>query len=168
MLTVGFDPGTATLGYGFVRLDDGGVLRHVAHGAITTPPEAAPEQRLAMLYDALSSLLREHHPDAAAIEDLFIKNNVTTGIAVAQARGVTLLACAHAGVPVESYAPAQVKRSIVGAGRATKQQVQYMVQTLLGLRQPPRPDDAADGLANAICHLFAAPVASRISRVVRL
>lgn len=153
MTVVGFDPGTATTGYGVVSSDEKGSLLCRSYGAFTTPPTLSTGKRLERLYADVSRLLNAWRPDVAAVEELFFKNNVTTGIHVAQARGVVLLACAHADVPVVGYKPTEVKRGVVGVGRASKEQVQYMVRVLLRLRETPQPDDAADALAVAICHL---------------
>lgn len=152
MTVVGFDPGTATTGYGVVSSDEEGRLVCRSYGVFTTPPTLPPEKRLESLYADVSRLLKSWGPDIAAVEELFFKNNVTTGLSVAQARGVVLLACAHAEVPVVGYKPAEVKQGVVGVGQASKEQVQYMVRVLLRLRETPRPDDAADALAIAICH----------------
>jgi len=168
MTVVGIDPGTATLGYGVVSSDEGGRLVYRSHGAFTTPPALQIERRLASLYAEVLQLLKVWEPDVAAVEELFFKNNISTGISVAQARGVVLLACAHAGVPVVSYTPAEVKQGVVGVGRASKTQVQYMVRVLLGLPTPPKPDDAADALAVAICHLHVAPAMDRVLRSANL
>jgi crossover junction endodeoxyribonuclease RuvC len=163
MVVLGIDPGTERTGYGVVSADTRGRLSHRAHGVITTSSALAPEKRLACIYTALSHLLEEHRPEVAAIEELFFKQNITTGIGVGQARGVAMLACAHADVPVVGYKPAQVKQGVVGVGRATKQQMQYMVRVLLELDAVPRPDDAADGLALAICHLHTATARGRLA-----
>jgi crossover junction endodeoxyribonuclease RuvC len=152
------------MGYGVVSSDERGRLAHHSHGVFRTAPSLSAEARLASLYADVARLLKSCDPDVAAVEELFFKNNVTTGIGVAQARGVVLLACAHADVPVVSYKPAEVKQGVVGAGRATKEQVQYMVRVLLGLRETPKPDDAADALAIAICHLHVGSATGRITR----
>lgn len=164
MVVFGIDPGTERTGYGVVASSPQARLEHRGHGVIVTASSLAPEQRLACIYAELSRLLREYRPDVAAIEELFFKQNITTGIGVGQARGVAMLACAHAEVPIVGYKPAQVKQGVVGAGRATKEQVQYMVRVLLRLPEPPKSDDAADGLAIAICHLHCAPAVTRILR----
>ena len=168
MVVLGIDPGTARTGYGVVALNDRGSLESRAHGVVSTSPSLSPEARLAEIYDALSALIREHRPDIVAIEEIFFKNNVTTGIGVAQARGVAMLAAAHAGISVVGYKPAEVKQAVVGVGRATKDQMRYMTRVLLGLREKPKPDDAADGLAVAICHLHRAPAVARIAKVATL
>ena len=166
MLVLGLDPGTATTGYGLVANARSGVLAHHGHGIISTPAGEEPHKRLARIYDELSALIRDSSPDVVAIEELFFKQNITTGIAVAQARGVMLLAAAHADLPVASYKPAEVKQGVVGVGRATKDQVRFMTKTLLGLPGRPKPDDAADGLAIAICHVHRGPAESRLLSAV--
>jgi len=153
MLALGIDPGTATTGYGLVRIHPDGSLSAVKYGVITTPKEATAPERLVMLYEQLTDLLREHHPDTAAVEKLFFQRNVTTAIAVGQARGVTLLALAQAGLDVFEYTPNEIKQAVAGYGSAGKRQVQEMVRVLLELDDIPRPDDAADALAVAITHL---------------
>ncbi len=162
MLVLGVDPGTATTGYGLVANARKGVLEHHGHGVILTPAGEEPHKRLALIYDQLSAIIRETSPDAMALEELFFKQNITTGIAVAQARGVILLAAAHADLPVAGYKPAEVKQGVVGVGRASKDQMRFMTKTLLGLRDLPKPDDAADGLAVAICHVHRGPAESRL------
>ncbi len=152
-LALGIDPGTATTGYGLVRLFPDGTLAPVSYGIISTPKEATPAARLEMLYTDLQRLLREHQPDTAAVEKLFFSRNVTTGIAVGQARGVVLLAIQQAGLEVFEYTPKEVKQAVAGYGNADKKQVQEMVRALLQLDTIPKPDDAADALAIAITHL---------------
>src|SRR5574339_312999 len=152
-LALGIDPGTATTGYGLVRLMPDGELVAVAYGIISTPKEATPAARLEMLYDQLRELLKQHQPDTAAVEKLFFARNVTTGIAVGQARGVVLLALQQAGLDVFEYTPKEVKSAVAGYGGAEKRQVQEMVRALLQLDSIPKPDDAADALAIAITHL---------------
>jgi crossover junction endodeoxyribonuclease RuvC len=151
---LGVDPGTATTGYGLVRAcsPDGG-FEPVAFGVVETEAGAPMPLRLQTLYRDLSRLLATHHPTEAAVEKLFFGRNTTTAISVGQARGVVLLALAEAGVPVAEYTPAEVKQALAGFGRARKIQVQRMIQALLDLPAPPQPDDAADALAIAICHL---------------
>ena len=152
MLVLGIDPGTATTGYGLVRETQQGQLEAVSYGAILTPAGELPEKRLLMLYHQLKELILLHHPDSAAVENLFFQRNVTTAIHVGEARGVILLSLAEAGVPVAEYNPMQVKQAVAGYGGAGKAQVQQMVRVLLALDEIPRPDDAADALAIAICH----------------
>ena len=154
MLVLGVDPGTAITGYGLVRhAPDGDRLEAVAYGVITTPSDWAMPQRLRKIYQDLTDLIREHHPTEAAVEQLFFSRNVKTALAVGQARGVVLLSLADSDVSVHEYTPLQVKQSVVGYGRAEKAQVQELVRLLLGLEAVPQPDDAADALAIAICHL---------------
>ena len=152
-LALGIDPGTATTGYGLVRLMPDGELVAVAYGIISTPKDATPSARLEMLYDGLRELLKQHKPDTSAVEKLFFARNVTTGIAVGQARGVVLLALQQAGLEVFEYTPKEVKSAVAGYGGAEKRQVQEMVRALLQLDSIPKPDDAADALAVAITHL---------------
>jgi crossover junction endodeoxyribonuclease RuvC len=152
-LVLGIDPGTATTGYGLVRLDPGGELEAVSFGVILTPPHTPAHQRLRMLYDDLRELLRRCGPDSCAVEKLFFQRNVSTALAVGQARGVVLLAIAEAGTDIAEYTPNEVKQAVVGYGAADKRQVQEMVRTLLRLPEIPKPDDAADALAIAITHL---------------
>lgn len=152
VVVLGIDPGTATTGYGLVR-EEGDALQAVAFGVIRTEPDVPLAQRLASLYTQLSALVHTHQPDAAAVEELFFSRNVRTAMAVGQARGVALLALAHAHIPVDEYTPRQVKQAVAGYGNAAKDQVQEMVRLLLNLPEVPQPDDAADALAIAICHL---------------
>jgi len=152
MIVMGIDPGTATTGYGVV-IRDGSRLRHVTHGVIATPANTPFADRLSAIYDEITALLDTHKPQAVAIEKIFFKQNITTGISVAQARGVIALACAQRNLDISEYGPVEVKNGVVGYGKATKQQVQQMTKTLLTLDDIPRPDDAADALALAICRL---------------
>ena len=152
-LALGIDPGTATTGYGLVRLQPDGELVAVSFGVILTPKEASDSARLVMLFDELNKILKKHKPDTAAVEKLFFARNVTTGITVGQARGVILLALEKAGIPTSEYSPNEVKQAVAGYGHAEKRQMQEMVRTLLQLEKIPKPDDAADALAVAITHL---------------
>jgi crossover junction endodeoxyribonuclease RuvC len=152
-LALGIDPGTATTGYGLVKqLPDGG-LQAVAFGVLTTPKDVPAPDRLVLLYQQLSEILLLHRPQTSAVEKLFFQRNVSTALAVGQARGVTLLALAQAGLEVAEYTPNEVKQAVAGYGSADKRQVQEMVRVLLSLSEIPKPDDAADALAIAICHL---------------
>jgi len=153
MLAIGIDPGTATTGYGLVRVEPDGNLLAVEYGVITTPKDMPAAERLAMLYDQLGGILREHKPDTAAVEKLFFQKNVTTAVSVGQARGVVMLALAQAGLDVFEYTPNEIKQAVAGYGSAGKRQVQEMVRVLLALEDIPRPDDAADALAVAITHV---------------
>lgn len=156
MLALGIDPGTATTGYGLVAETADGGLRVIEFGAILTPASLPMPERLLELHKRLKELLLLHRPESCAVEKLFFQRNVTTAISVGQARGVILLAAAEAGVEVAEYTPLEVKQAISGYGRADKRQMQEMVRTLLSLPDIPRPDDAADALALAICHLHSA------------
>ena len=152
-LALGIDPGTATTGYGLVRLAPDGEMVSVKHGVILTPKSATPPARLEMIYDQMQDLLKEYKPDTAAVEKLFFARNVTTGIAVGQARGVVMLAIQKAGLEAFEYTPKEIKNAVAGYGGADKRQVQEMVRALLSLDSIPKPDDAADALAVAITHL---------------
>ncbi len=153
MLVLGLDPGTARTGYGLVREHPDGTLEAIAYGVYTTTPDTPTAHRLLSLYHQLNQTLANHHPQQVAIEELFFGKNVTTGIKVAQARGVLLLALAQAGLPIYEYKPKTAKMTITGFGDADKYQMQEMIRQLLGLENIPKPDDAADGLAIAITHL---------------
>jgi len=161
MLVVGIDPGTARTGYGFVAENAQGDLEAVAYGVIETPAGMEPEKRLQILYRELNQLLLLHRPQSAGVEKLFFDRNVTTALAVGQARGVALLALVENQVAVSEYTPVAVKQAVVGYGGADKNQVQQMVTAILGLEKIPKPDDAADALAVAICHLHS----SRFARM---
>lgn len=161
--TLGIDPGTAICGYGLVAGQDDD-LHLVACGAITTEASLPLAERLQRIYQALRDLIAEYDPEEVAVEELFFNKNVRTALQVGQARGVVLLAAAESGLAVAEYTPLQVKQAIVGYGRADKQQVQQMVRVVLGLADVPRPDDAADALAVAICHIHARQVAQRFGQ----
>lgn len=152
-LALGIDPGTATTGYGFVRLMPDGELVAVSFGIISTDKDEPPSARLEKIFDELNKLIKKYKPETAAVEKLFFARNVTTGIAVGQARGVVLLALQKADIETFEYTPLEVKQAVVGYGGADKKQVQEMVRTLLQLDKIPKPDDAADALAIAITHL---------------
>ncbi len=152
-LALGIDPGTATTGYGLVRERPDGSLEMVAYGTIKTPAKLPAHQRLVRLYDELREILLLHQPERCAVEKLFFQRNVSTAIAVGQARGVVMLAIAQAGLDVAEYTPNEVKQAVAGYGSAEKRQVQEMVRVLLSMPEIPRPDDAADALAVAITHL---------------
>lgn len=153
MLVLGIDPGTATTGYGLVREAEDGRMSVVDYGVILTPAKMPQEQRLLILYNRLHEIIFLHRPDHGAVEKLFFQRNVTTAIVVGQARGVVLLTMAQDNIPVFEYTPLEVKQAITGYGGAEKSQVQMMVQAVLSLDSLPKPDDAADALAVAICHL---------------
>src|SRR5688572_18268148 len=152
-LALGIDPGTATTGYGLVRLMPDGELVAVSFGIISTDKDETPSARLEKIFDELNKIIKKNKPETAAVEKLFFARNVTTGIAVGQARGVVLLALQKAGVETFEYSPNEVKQAVSGYGFAEKRQMQEMVRTLLQLDKIPKPDDAADALAIAITHL---------------
>ena len=151
MKILGIDPGYGTTGFAVIEAERN-QFRLMTCGAITTPPGADFSARLEMVYEDMRKLLELSKPDTVAIEELFFGQNVTTGIGVAQSRGVILLAIRQAGLDVTSYKPMQVKQSVVGYGNATKHQVQDMTRRLLHLQAMPKPDDAADAIAIALCH----------------
>lgn len=161
MRTIGIDPGTAILGWGLVD-EQNGQLTPVEHGVLTTAAGTPQPQRLLTLYTGLQALITQFKPDAAAVEELFFGKNVNTALTVGQARGVILLALAQAGLPIFEYKPASVKQAVSGYGGADKRQMQEMVRITLGLSAIPRPDDAADALAVAICHAYSAPALRRL------
>jgi crossover junction endodeoxyribonuclease RuvC len=152
MLVLGIDPGTAITGWGVVA-KEGNELTLVDYGTVRTSQDTSMPERLQAIYGELGQVISHHQPTAVAVEQLFFSKNVRTAMVVGQARGVALLAVADAGVPLHEYTPLEVKQSVSGYGKATKEQVQKLVQMLLGLDSVPQPDDAADAIAVAICHL---------------
>lgn len=154
MVILGIDPGLATLGYGVVEKDGGGNCRAVDYGVVLTPKEETLPVRLAMLEEGVNRVIDKFTPEEIALEELFFTKNITTGIAVAQARGVTLLSCVKRCGKLFEYTPMQIKQALTGYGRADKRQMQQVVTSLLRLKNVPRPDDAADALAIALCHAF--------------
>jgi crossover junction endodeoxyribonuclease RuvC len=167
MLVIGVDPGTAITGYGLVRDDEHGKLVAVDFGVITTPSNLPMPERLLQIYQRLRELLSRYHPESGAVEKLFLQRNVRTAISVGQGRGIALLALAEAGIPVAEYTPLEIKQAVTGYGGAEKMQVQQMVKYILELSVIPRPDDAADALAVAICHLHSARTQSLYAGGVR-
>ena len=163
MIILGVDPGVATIGFGAIRAERGKntLLRY---GVVTTPPGIPLSSRLLQISNDMEELIHTFHPDEMAVE-LFFTKNITTGIAVAHGRGVILLAAEKLGVPVFEYTPMQVKQAVAGYGGADKRQVMLMTQRLLNMKQVPRPDDAADALALAICHGRAATSLLNTERV---
>ena len=152
MRVLGIDPGTAITGYAVVE-EERGQLHLIDLGVINTPAKSPLPSRLQKIYTDLRHTIDTHQPDAAAVEQLFFSRNVRTAMAVGHARGVTLLALADAGLSIAEYTPMQIKQAITGYGNADKRQIQEMVRMLLDLREIPRPDDAADAAAVAICYL---------------
>lgn len=148
---LGIDPGTATTGFGLIKENNYG-LELIDYGIISTPPELGMEKRLQIIYEEMLKLIDLHQPDSCAVEKLFFQRNVTTAISVGQARGVVLLALAQKNVKFAEYTPLEVKQAVTGYGVASKKQVQIMVQSILNLSKIPKPDDASDALAIAICH----------------
>lgn len=155
-IVLGIDPGTAITGYGVVAETDRGDFELMACGVIRTSAQQKMSDRLLELFQDMQSLIVEFRPDEMAVEKLFFGRNVTTAISVGQARGAILVAGALGNVPISEYTPAEVKQAISGYGNADKRQIQEMVRNLLGLPDVPKPDDAADGVAIAICHLQSA------------
>jgi crossover junction endodeoxyribonuclease RuvC len=159
VIVLGIDPGTARTGYGLV-VREGSQLRLLDYGCIETIADRPLEARLLLIHEGLETLIEDHHPDAVGVERVFFNRNVQTAFAVGQARGIVLLAAAQHALPVVEYGPHEVKIAVTGYGRASKEQVQRMVRLILGMAELPRPDDAADALAVAICaaHRLSVPV----------
>ncbi len=155
MRILGIDPGYAIVGYGIIESENG-KLRPLDYGAVETPAKLSTVERLKMIESQITELVTEIKPDEIAIEELFFNTNITTGIKVAQARGVILLSCAKICDKLFEYTPLQIKSTVTGNGTAAKTQVQFMVRQLLRLKETPKPDDAADALAAAICHALSA------------
>jgi len=157
MRVIGIDPGTAVTGYGVVEARDNR-LQAVTYGVIRTRSGLPAANRLEKIHNGLKEIIADHKPQVASIEKLFVSKNPAAALAVGQARGVSLLAAVSSGLEVVEFSPVEVKQAVVGYGKADKRQVQEMVKVLLGLSEVPRPDDAADGLALAICRLHMAPI----------
>ncbi|MDY6847301.1 MAG: crossover junction endodeoxyribonuclease RuvC [Chloroflexota bacterium] len=153
MLVLGIDPGIAITGYGLIQTGDRSDYQCIDYGVIRTEPGIPDPDRLALLFKELKDLLGQYQVDSSAVEKLFFQKNVRTAFSVGQARGVTLLALAQSKVPISEYTPNEIKQTVCGYGNAGKSQVQRMVQSLLHLADLPKPDDAADALAVAICHI---------------
>ena len=151
MIILGIDPGLAIVGWGVVDYR-AGKFKTLGYGAIRTPAGTRTEERLAGIYRDLNTIIDHFHPEEMAVEELFFNTNITTGIRVAEARGIVLLCGEQKGLRISEYTPLQVKQAVVGYGRAEKKQVITMVTSLLGLKEPPKPDDTADALAIAVCH----------------
>ena len=151
MIILGIDPGLAIVGWGVVEYRNSR-FSTLAYGSLQMPAGMPTEERLQRIWEGMCELIERYHPDELSIEELFFNTNITTGIRVAEARGVILLAAQQKGLRIQEYTPLQVKQAVVGYGRAEKKQVITMVTMLLGLEKPPKPDDTADALALAICH----------------
>lgn len=156
MVILGIDPGLAILGYGVIA-KQGPKLLAADYGVIRTEPVISMPQRLERIYEGVAKLIAAHSPDCIAFEELFFYRNVSTAMPIASARGVALLAAVKAGVPLFEYTPMQVKQAVTGYGHAKKPQVQQMIKLLLGLKDIPKPDDAADALAVGLCHANMTP-----------
>jgi crossover junction endodeoxyribonuclease RuvC len=154
LIILGIDPGTAVTGYGVVKREQDGALSLAECGVIRTSSRAPLAERLRDIYEGVTELMDRHKPDAVAVEGVFFGKNVRTAVVLGHARGAILVAASLHQVEVAEYPPSEIKSAVVGTGRATKEQVGFMVQRLLRLREPPRPDDAADGVAVALCHCF--------------
>lgn len=153
MIVLGLDPGIALTGFGIVREEENGEIVSLDYGVISTPSDSDETDRLLTLHQRLTSIILLHRPDASAVEKLFFQKNTRTAMTVGQARGVVLLALAQHDVSVYEYAPVEIKQALTGYGLADKKQIQLMVKMRLGLEELPKPDDAADALAIAICHI---------------
>ena len=156
MITLGIDPGTAITGFGVIKEEADGSLKVLDYGVIQTSADQSAAERLVQLYQQIKKLILLHQPEQGAVEKLFFERNVRTAISVGQARGVVLLAMAEMKILIGEYTPLEVKQAVAGYGGADKNQVQQMVRTILGLDTIPHPDDAADALAVAICHIHSA------------
>lgn len=156
MIILGVDPGTATTGYGIIRKERDALV-DIDFGCIKTPSSLETPERLKYLQQGITGVIKKHRPDAAAIEKLFFTTNAKTAISVAQARGVVLETLASSCIAIHEYTPLQIKQAVTGYGKADKTQVQKMVKVLLGLNEIPKPDDAADALATAICCAHTCP-----------
>jgi len=161
---LGIDPGTAVTGYGIVRKEGRNPLTLVECGVIRTRPRDALPQRLAEIHDGVVELIRRHKPSVLSIEDVFYARNVRTTVVLGHARGVILLAGAHAGLEIHEYPPSEIKKAVAGTGAATKLQIQFMVMRLLRLKSAPQPSDAADGVAAALAYALM-PDLPRIEQV---
>ncbi|MDD5472851.1 MAG: crossover junction endodeoxyribonuclease RuvC [Candidatus Methanoperedens sp.] len=152
MIVIGIDPGLATVGFGVIRTERG-VITPVSYGCIRTSAAKQPPERLLEIYIEINALFEKYSPSVVSVEKLFFNKNVTNAMGVSEARGVILLAAQQKNIPVFEYTPLQVKQAITGSGRADKKQMQEMIKRLLNLEEIPRPDDAADGLSIALCHI---------------
>jgi len=164
LLILGIDPGTATTGYGLINKKDSR-LSLVDYGVIKTPAKQPGYFRLQLLYRQLKKLLAQYEPATVAVEQLFFNTNVTTAMSVGQARGVILLAAAQSDVSIGEYTPLQIKQALTGYGRASKSQIQQMVKVMLGMDKIPKPDDAADAIAVAICHANSSVMAAKLRQL---
>ncbi|HEX6135078.1 MAG TPA: crossover junction endodeoxyribonuclease RuvC [Longimicrobiales bacterium] len=167
MIVLGVDPGAATTGYGVVARAGDGAVSLLECGVVRTDAHTPLASRLRQIYDGLGDVLTRHRVDVMAVEGVFYAKNARTSIILGHARGAVLLAATLRELPVFEYAPAEIKNAVTGTGRATKEQIQFMVQRLLRLRTPPAPADAADGVAVALCHCSGGVVGARLRAVAR-
>ena len=152
MIIIGIDPGLATVGFGVIRKESNNITP-VSYGCIRTSPEKQNPERLLEIYSELNTLFEKYSPSAVAVEKLFFTNNITSAMGVSEARGVIFLAAQQRNIPITEYTPKQIKQAITGSGLADKRQMQEMIKRLLNLDEIPKPDDAADGLSIALCHI---------------
>ena len=165
MRIIGIDPGYAILGYGVVDFT-ANKFSLVTYGAITTDSNMEMPERLKIIYSGLMEIIMEHEPEVASIEELFFNNNAKTAMKVGEARGAAILACINSGLPIYEYTPLQIKQALAGYGRAGKEQIQQIVKSILNLKEIPKPDDAADGVAAAICHGNSAGYIDRVAKAI--
>lgn len=166
MRVLGIDPGTVTSGYGIVD-EEGGRLGYVDSGGITTSAKLVLPDRLKKIYEGIVEVIARSNPDAVVVENVFFAKNVQSALKLGHARGVALLAAVNAGIPVFEYSPLQIKQAVVGYGAAEKPQVQKMVKALLNLAEVPKPHDASDALAAAICHINSAKLKGKVAAATR-
>jgi crossover junction endodeoxyribonuclease RuvC len=159
LIVLGVDPGINTTGYGVIKRGANGAITLLECGVIRTEPSTPLAKRLKEIYQGITEVVAYHKPSAVAVEGVFYAKNVRTTVILGHARGAILLAATMHDLPVAEYSPAEIKNAVVGTGRATKEQVQFMVQRLLRLKEPPKPNDAADGVAVALCHCNADVIA---------
>lgn len=165
MVILGIDPGMAITGYGVIESDkNNNKMKVLDYGVVTTPSDMETSQRLLHIFNSVEELIRQYSPDAIAYEELFFNKNVKTALIIGHARGAAVVAGARQGIDLYEYTPLQVKQAVAGYGRADKQQVQSMVKLLLNLREIPKPDDAADALAVAVCHMHSAQFGRKLER----
>ena len=152
MNVIGIDPGLATVGFGVIRTENGNIIP-ISYGCIRTSADKQTSERLLEIFNEIASLFEKYKPEVIAVEKLFFSKNVTNGLSVSEARGVIFLAAQQHNIPIFEYTPNQVKQAITGSGKADKKQMQEMIKRLLDLDEIPKPDDAADGLSIALCHI---------------
>lgn len=166
LIILGFDPGVAIVGFGLIN-KEGNSIHAIQYGSINTKSNTAESVRLKQIYDGAKEIIETYKPEVISIEQLYFNKNVTTAMNVGQARGVLMLAAVEAGLSVYEYTPLQIKQALAGYGRAEKRQIQEMVRMLLNLREIPKPDDAADALAIAICHAHSVKMTNIIKENIK-